>query len=52
MIGSGTVLTSWALIELNKSLLAAFARADKGGLAGIMHRNHHPPDELNKRRHV
>jgi hypothetical protein len=30
------------LIELNKSLLAAFARADKGDLASITRRS--PPD--------
>ena len=38
----GAALAGWALIELNKSLLAAFAHADKGDLASIMRRS--PPD--------
>jgi dolichol-phosphate mannosyltransferase len=46
MIGFGLMLVAWALVELNKSLLAAFARADKGDLAGIMRRNHQIPDDL------
>jgi glycosyltransferase involved in cell wall biosynthesis len=39
MIVLGIVLVIWALIELNKSLLAAFARADQGDLAGIMRKD-------------
>ncbi len=38
MMAAGTVVTVWALIELNKSLMTAFARADKGDLASIVRR--------------
>jgi glycosyltransferase involved in cell wall biosynthesis len=52
LIVIGALLAGWALIELNKSLLAAFAHADKGDLASIMRRSpqdaedhHRGPDE-------
>lgn len=51
LIGVGLMLVAWALVELNKSLLAAFARVDKGDLAGIMRRNHQPPGNLNEGPH-
>jgi glycosyltransferase involved in cell wall biosynthesis len=48
MIVVGLLLVAWTLVELNKSLLAAFARADKGDLAGIMRRNHQTPGDLDQ----
>jgi len=51
MIGFGLLLVALALVELNKSLLAAFARADKGGLAGIIRRNCHTSDDLDEEKH-
>ena len=48
MIVTGLLVVAWTLIELNKSLLAAFARTDKGDLAGIMRRNHQRPGNLNE----
>jgi len=51
MIGFGLMLVVWALVELNKSLLAAFARADKGDLAGIIRRNHQTPGDLDEETH-
>ncbi len=39
MIGLGSILVILALVALNKSLLKAFTRPDRGDLAGIIRRH-------------
>jgi glycosyltransferase involved in cell wall biosynthesis len=51
MIVLGLVLAALALVELNKSLLVAFARADKGDLAGIMRHNRQASATLDEKTH-
>jgi len=48
MMVVGFAFVIGSLIELNKSLMAAFARADKGDLAGIIRRQHQNIGDIEK----